>query len=605
MDATTESLTTGSLTIAELVPLAAAKYPERRAASYKRNGAWDEVTYAQLGQIVQEIGLGLIAIGLRPGQRLGILAATRPEWSYVDMAAAAAGAVIVPIYPTSSPEECHYILEDAAVSVVVCENPEQVQKILSVAARLPLLHRIVVIDAPTDPPLPDTIALTELRERGRTRQSHELEARAGAVRPSDPFTIIYTSGTTGPPKGCVLSHANYRATIDMVVAIKQLDRETVSYLHLPLAHAFALLIQLAVFDVGASLIYSGGEARQIVTELMEAKPTSLPTVPRIFEKIYAVALAEVQALPAIDQAQVRAGIANGVQVRERMSRGEQIPEHLRESFERADRVLFSKVRSYFGGRLRQAITGAAPIAPEILGFFWAAGIPVLECYGMTETATAATASTLEHHRLGTVGRALPGVQLQIAGDGELLVKGPNIFQGYNNNADESFGAIRDGWLHTGDLGAIDEDGFLTITGRKKDIIITAGGKNLAPANIENDLRQSRWISQAVVHGDRRPYPVVLITLDEEAIFGYAESHGLAQGLDALARDPSVHALIERELDRVNAKYARAVQIKRFAILDRELSEEGGELTPTLKVKRRVVNEKYAALFDSLYQASLG
>jgi long-chain acyl-CoA synthetase len=247
------------------------------------------------------------------------------------------------------------------------------------------------------------------------------------------------------------------------------------------------------------------------------------------------------------------------------------------------------------------VSGAAPIAPEILEFFYASGVPVLEGYGMTETATVATYSTIENHRFGTVGRALPGNEIKIAGDGEVLIKGPNIFSGYYRNDDASFGAVIDGWLHTGDLGTLDEDGYLRIVGRKKDIIITAGGKNLTPANIENDLKQSRWVSQAVMHGDRRPYPVVLITLDEEEIAQFAQERGLPSDIGELSRRAEVRELIQAEVDRANARYAQVEQVKKFAILDHDLSQETGELTPTLKVKRNIVNEKHADLFDSLYR----
>jgi long-chain acyl-CoA synthetase len=292
-----------------------------------------------------------------------------------------------------------------------------------------------------------------------------------------------------------------------------------------------------------------------------------------------------------------------MKVRQLEMAGHEVPPELRDAFDQADELLFSKVRAAFGGRLRQAVTGAAPIAKEILEFFYACGVPVLEGYGMTETATAATISTVENHRFGTVGRALPGVELKIAEDGELLVKGANIFNGYWNNADASFGAVVDGWLHTGDLASIDDDGYVTITGRKKDIIITAGGKNLTPANLENDLKQSRWISQAVMHGDRRPFPVMLITLDAEEIVPWAQQHGIADvSMPALARDPQVHELIQGVLDEANAKYAQVEQAKKFVILDHDLSQETGELTPTLKVKRNVVNERYAGLFDELYRS---
>ncbi len=299
--------------------------------------------------------------------------------------------------------------------------------------------------------------------------------------------------------------------------------------------------------MGTTIAYFGGDTKQIVSELMEVHPTYLPSVPRVFEKVYTLAHGAIDAQPPEEREQTEAAIKLGLQVRELMARGEPIPEELRVPFEEADEKLFKNVRAIFGGQVRNATSGAAPIAREILEFFWACGVPVLEGYGMTETATAATISTIENHKFGTVGRPFTGVEVRIAEDGEILIKGPNIFQGYHSaeQAETAFGAVADGWLHTGDLGSLDEDGYLSITGRKKDIIITAGGKNLTPANIENDLKQCRWISQAVMHGDQRPYPVVLITLDEEEIGGYAREHSLPEDVAALCREPSVVEMIER------------------------------------------------------------
>jgi long-chain acyl-CoA synthetase len=395
----------------------------------------------------------------------------------------------------------------------------------------------------------------------------------------------------------VLSHGNYRAIVDMVEQRASLDSDAgdVVYLYLPLAHSFALLLQLVVFDLGVTLAYFGGDTRQIVGELAEVKPTYLPSVPRIFEKIYTLVSANYA-----DPEELAGAVHVGMRVRECQLAGQPIPEELQAPFEEAEERLFKNVRAAFGGRLREAVSGAAPIAKEILEFFYACGVPVMEGYGMTETATAATACSPENHRFGSVGKPFPGVEIKIADDGELLIKGPNIFQGYHNRAEETFGAIEDGWLHTGDLGRVDEDGFVYIVGRKKDIIITAGGKNLTPANIENDLKQCRWISQAVMHGDQRPYPVALVTLDEEEIAGYAAEHGLPADMPSLAREPAVRALVQEALDRANAKYAQVEQVKKFAILDHDLSQETGELTPTLKVKRGVVNDKYADVLDALY-----
>jgi long-chain acyl-CoA synthetase len=602
MEVTAAPSATASQTIADLIPNAAARYPDRTAVRYKRDGEWRDVTYAELDHIVGEVALGLIDLGVQPGERVCILANTRPEWSYADLAATSVGAVVVPIYQTNSPEECHWVLSDSDACAIVCEDASQLAKVAAIRDTLPHLRTIVTIDAPSGEELTPEIAaleavpLEEVRARGRSRSLEELEARRIGVRPEDVFTFIYTSGTTGPPKGCVLTHGNYRAIVDMVESRASLasDAGDVVYLYLPLAHSFALLLQLLVFDLGVTMAYFGGDTKQIIGELAEVKPTYLPSVPRIFEKIYTLVSANA------DPQELAGAVRVGMQVREHQLAGEPIPDELQAPFEEAEERLFKNVRAAFGGRVREAVSGAAPIAKEILEFFYACGVPVMEGYGMTETATAATACSPENHRFGSVGKPFPGVEVKIAEDGELLIKGPNIFQGYHNRAEESFGAIEDGWLHTGDLGRVDEDGFVYIVGRKKDIIITAGGKNLTPANIENDLKQCRWISQAVMHGDQRPYPVALVTLDEEEMAGYAAEHGLPADVSSLAREPAVQALVQEALDRANTKYAQVEQVKKFAILDHDLSQETGELTPTLKVKRNVVNEKYAALFDELY-----
>jgi long-chain acyl-CoA synthetase len=585
---------TGSATIADLIARAAELHDGSPAIRHKRDGEWRDVSYAELGEIVSEVGRGLIDLGIQPGDRVAILCTTRPEWTYADFGITATGAVVVPIYPTNSPEECEWVAGNSQSRAIVCEDAAQVAKIRQVRANLPALETIIVVDPSGD--IGDAITLDALRERGRTHGKAELEERIAAVTRDQPYTIIYTSGTTGPPKGCVLSHGNYRDVVSMVEQDAVVQEGDVAYLFLPLAHSFALLIQLAALDMGAILAYFGGDPKQIVAELSEVRPTYLPSVPRIFEKLYTLVTAHG------DAEQIKAATQVGLKVRALQAAGQDVPPELQAHFDAAEEKLFKNVRAAFGGRLRQATSGAAPIAQEILEFFFACGVPVLEGYGMTETATASTVSTVDSYRFGSVGRALPGMEIRIADDGEVLLHGPNIFQGYYRNDDASFGSIVDGWLHTGDLGRVDEDGFLYITGRKKDIIITAGGKNLTPANLENDLKQSRWISQAVMYGDRRPYPVALITLDPEEIPVFAREHGLPEDIASLAREPEVVELIQGELDRVNERYAQVEKIKKFAILDHDLSQETGELTPTLKVKRNVVNEKYAELFDALYAA---
>jgi long-chain acyl-CoA synthetase len=581
---------TGSKTIADMMAAAAEKFGDHAAVKFKRDGTWHDVSFAEVGEIVSELARGLIDLGLQPGDRVALLCTTRPEWTYADFAISSAGGVVVPIYPTNSPSECAWVTSNSEARFIVVEDAEQAAKIAEVRGELPALEQVIAVE-----PTEGAISLEELRERGRGRDAAEVAERAAAVKPGDPYTFIYTSGTTGPPKGCVLTHGNYREVLNSCESIGALEAGEVAYLYLPLAHSYALLIQLLAIDLGSTIAYFGGDTKQIVVELNEVHPTYLPSVPRIFEKIYTLVTANG------DPAKIKAATQVGLKVRQLQEAGQEVPAELQQHFDAAEEALFKNVRAAFGGNLKQANTGAAPIAKEILEFFFACGVPVLEGYGMTETSTVCTTQTRERYKIGTVGFAIPGSEVRIADDGEILLKGPNIFQGYYKMQDASWGTIVDGWMHTGDLGSLDEDGFLSITGRKKDIIITAGGKNLTPANIENDLKQNRWISQAVMHGDRRPYPVVLVTLDPEEAPALAQELGIEDADPAaLAEHPKVHERIQGILDEVNRNYAQVEQVKKFTILDHDLSQETGELTPTLKVKRNVVNEKYADRFEALY-----
>jgi long-chain acyl-CoA synthetase len=595
MEATTALLTSGSTTIADLLPSAVRQFGERAAQRHKRDGEWTDITFAELGERSSEIARGLIDLGVAPGERVSMLCTTRVEWAWCSFAISAAGAVVVPIYPTNSAEECAWVAGNSESVAIFCEDASQVEKIEAIRTQLPGLRHVIVIDG--EATTEDSITLEQLRERGRGVDQSELERRIAAVTKTDPYTFIYTSGTTGPPKGCVLTHGNYRSVLDMVIERGVVGRgpEELVYLFLPLAHAFGLLLMLISGDLGVTIAFWGGDTSQIIPELSEVHPTYLPSVPRIFEKLYTLVTGN-----AGPEATAQA-TSIGLRYRELEAAGAEIPEELQAAFKEADERLFKLVRAAFGGRVREAVTGAAPIAKEILEFFYAAGVPVMEGYGMTETSTTATGMRPGEHRFGSVGKPHPGVEIRIADDGEILIMGANIFQGYYKNDDASFGAVVDGWLHTGDVGRLDDEGYLYITGRKKDIIITAGGKNLTPANLENDLKQTRYVSQAMMHGDRRPYPTMLITLDEEEIGPWARERGIEDtSIDALSRHPEVIGLIQGELDRANEKYAQVEQVKRFFILSHDLSQETGELTPTLKVKRNVVNEKYAGRFDELY-----
>ena len=586
-------------TVAVLPGSAAERFAGRVAARYRSDGAWTELSYGEQGIAVNEIALGLVEIGIEPGDRVCVLADTRVEWTLASYGISAAGAVVVPIYPTNSPHECEWVAGNSQARAVICENEGQSAKIEQIRSALPALEHVIGIE----PGIGD-MSLADLRARGRGRDPSELNSRQAAVNPDDPYTIVYTSGTTGPPKGVVLTHTNAMSVCKIVEELQFVQSNEVSYLYLPLAHVFALITQLASTDQGTAINYFGGDTKQILAELIETKPTYLPSVPRIFEKLFAAATKLQEQASEEDRRRFQKAIEIGIEVRTRRQHGQPVPEELEQAFEQADEQIFARVRQLFGGRVRQAVTGAAPIAPEILEFFYAAGVPVLEGWGMTETTGVGTVGTLEHFKFGTVGRALPGVELKIAPeDGEILMRGPNVFKEYWRNPEATAETFdEDGWLRTGDLGSIDREGYLKITGRKKDIIITAGGKNLTPANIENDLKQSRFISQAVMYGDRKPYPVALITLDPDEISPWAQERGLPEDLNELADNEKVRELVQREIDRANANYARVEQIKKFAILDHDLSVETGELTPTLKVKRNVINERYEELFESLYRS---
>jgi long-chain acyl-CoA synthetase len=587
---------TNSATLADLLPRAARLYDSAPAIQFKDGEEWVKRSFAEVEQTVRDLALGLVDLGAGKGDKVSILANTRPEWTYFDFAALSIGATVVPIYQTNSPEECQYVLENSDAKVVVVEDDEQMEKIRAVRSRLPLLEHVVRMTGSSE----DAISLDDLAARGAGRDHAEWERHWQAVTPEDICTFIYTSGTTGPPKGCVISHGNYRAMLDMVNATSTIEGEDLTYLYLPLAHSFALLIQLGSFDLGATIAYWERDPLKIMPNLAELSPTYFPSVPRIFEKIYTLATSSMEKEGGLKKAIFDWSIRTGGRMREAERAGRKPGFLLRKQYEFADKKVLSKIRGLFGGKLRLAVSGAAPINPEILRFFDAAGVLVLEGWGMTETSTAATISLPEDFKIGTIGKPFPGCEVKIAEDGEILVKGPNVFQGYYKNEQATRETIVNGWLHTGDLGAIDPDGFITITGRKKDIIITAGGKNITPANLEAEIKQHPLVSQCVVVGDRRPYLVALVTLDPEEAVAYAKEHGLPEDPAQLAANADVREAIEAHLAKVNEKFARVEQVKKIAILPNDLSQEGGELTPTLKVKRAVVAQKHEPEIEKLY-----
>ncbi len=587
---------TKSKTLADLMPRSAEMYGSEPAVRYRDGEEWVTRSFAEVGETVRTLSLGLIDLGVAKGDKVSILANTRPEWTYADFAALSAGATVVPIYQTNSPEECQYVLENSDAKVVIVEDEDQMEKIREVRDSLPLLEHVIRMTGTSE----DAISFDDLAARGAGRDAAEWEARWSSVGSDDICTFIYTSGTTGPPKGCVISHGNYRAMLDMVNETSVIEEGDLTYLYLPLAHSFALLIQFGSFDLGTTIAYWERDPLKIMPNLAELHPTYFPSVPRIFEKIYTTATGAMEKEGGLKKAIFDWSIRVGKRMREVERSGREPGFLLKRQYKFADEKVLSKIRGLFGGRIRLAVSGAAPINPEILSFFDAAGVLVLEGWGMTETSTAATISSPEDFKVGTIGKPFPGCEVRIADDGEILVKGPNVFQGYYKNEEATRETIVDGWLHTGDIGEIDAEGFIKITGRKKDIIITAGGKNITPANLENEIKQHPLVSQCVVVGDRRPYLVALVTLDPEEAAAHAAEHGLPDDVEQLAADDGVRKAIEAHVAEINEKFARVEQVKKIAILPRDLSQESGELTPTLKVKRAVVTSKHEPEIEKLY-----
>jgi long-chain acyl-CoA synthetase len=589
---------TKSKTLADLLVRSAEMYGAHPAVRFKEGDAWVDRSFQQVLDVVKPLALGLVALGIEKGDLVSILGNTRPEWTYFDFAALSIGATVVPIYQTNSPEECAYVLENSDAKVVVVENEEQLAKIREVRAGLPQLEQVVMMVGDAD----DVISMEGLAAKGAEVDGAVFQQRIDAVTSDDICTFIYTSGTTGPPKGCIISHGNYRSMLDMVNQTSVIEEEDVTYLYLPLAHSFALLIQLGSFDLGATLAYWEGDPNKIMPNLAELKPTYFPSVPRIFEKIYTAANSGMEKEGGLKKLIFDWSIKVGEKTRAIEREGRKPGWLLQRQHAFADKKVLSKIRGLFGGNLRLAVSGAAPINPDILRFFDAAGVLVVEGWGMTETSTAATVASEDDFKFGTIGKPFPGCEVKIADDGEILVHGPNVFQGYHKNPEATAETIVDGWLHTGDIGEIDSEGFIKITGRKKDIIITAGGKNITPANLEAEIRQNQLVSQCVVVGDRRPYLVALVTLDPEEALAYAKDHGLPEDPAQLATNPEIRKVVEAHVDEINKKFARVEQVKKVAILPRDLTQEDGELTPTLKVKRAVVTQKYEKEIEELYAA---
>ena len=561
------------------------------------------VTYRQVGEASREIGLGLMAFGLSRGDRVAILSTTRLEWCLADIGSILGGFVTVPIYPSNLPDQVEYILAHSRARVVFVEDGQQYNKVAGVRSRLPHLSSVVMMTGGGGGEEGDS-TLPALRERGQAHGSGNpgaLEARAEEILPTDDLTIIYTSGTTGPPKGVVTRHSNYAFNVTSALEAVNVPRGSMFLQFLPLAHSLGRLEHFLAFD--AMAVSSFARSLQTVAEdLAAVRPEIMVSVPRLYEKFYARVLAKVEEDGGLSKAIFEWALGVGREASRCRQQGGEPRGFLAVKNGIADRLVFRKIRARMGGRLRFFISGGAPLSREIAEFLHAIGVLILEGYGLTETSTVTTVNRLERYKFGTVGKALPGTEIRIAVDGEILVRGPHLFREYFNDPAATREAIDpDGWFHTGDIGALDEEGFLRITDRKKDIIVTSGGKNIAPQNLENLLKNDRYISQAFVYGDRKKYLTALITLAPEEIVAWAAKQGIpGRSIKALSKNPEVLQLMRERVDEVNRGLASFEQVKKIAVLGTDFSQETGELTPTLKVRRKVVVEMYGRILDDLY-----
>ena len=582
--------TTGS-TVDHIVENAE-RFPDREAISVPRGGAWASLTSREFLDEVIKVAKGIVANGIQPGERIGVMSRTRYEWTLVDYAIWYAGAISVPVYETSSAEQIQWMLSDSGAVALFCESRKNKETFDEVAVEIPSVTRTWVFE--------DGI-LDQLGDEGRDVTDEDLESRRATLTPDSVATIIYTSGTTGRPKGCVLTHANFMFEVDNVVNGLHdvfLAPGSSTLLFLPIAHVFGRVIQAGCLRAGVRMGHSA-DIKDLLPGLQSFRPTFLLAVPRVFEKVYnsaqqkAVADGKGKIFDTATQTAIeysRALDAGGAGIVLKLKHAV------------FDKLVYSKLRAAMGGQVRWAVSGSAPLGERLGHFFRGIGVTILEGYGLTETTAATTVNRPDAIRIGTVGQPIPGARVKVAEDGELLLAGAQVFSHYWNNPTATAAAIEpDGWFHSGDIGEIDDDGFVRITGRKKEILVTAAGKNVAPAVLEDRLRAHWLVSQCMVVGDAKPFIAVLVTLDPEALPAWAAQHGKSgKSIAELADDPDLQSEIQSAIDDANKAVSHAEAIKKFRILDVDWTEEGGQMTPSLKLKRAVIMSEFAADIDALY-----
>ncbi len=588
-----------------------ASAPERPAIMHKVDGAYVPVSWGEHGRTVEQIAAGLANL-MGVGEHVAIMSQSRPAWTWADVAVLSCAGATIPIYPTLAPLEVHYLVDHSDSVGVFAENERQARKILDLEELPAKLRFIVLIDGQLSAPETRIKCLTwdELIKSGEMtlfENPQKLASRIDAVTPDMMASVVYTSGTTGVPKGVMLSHKNIYSVCAATSELVGFEPDDLSLSFLPLSHVYERVGGqfLAIYQ-GLTMAYA--ESMEMVPKnLVEVKPTVLNGVPRFYEKAYQRVQGEMRKLPAASQILIRWALSLGKRAekyKQQASNDDLVRQIYRQELRVADRMVFSKIRKRFGGRLRIMVSGAAPLSDDVQSFFNIIGMQIVEGYGLTETSAPISCNTPESNKLGTVGKPLPGVEVRIASDGEIEAKGPSIFSGYYKNPEATGEALHDGWFRTGDIGEFDKDGYLRITDRKKDIIITSGGKHVAPQFIENMFKGEPLISNILVHGDRRKYITALITLSKDGVVSFCHDHQIPfTDIDSATHDPRIRQEIERLVAKKNDELAQFERIKKFAILDADFSAESDELTPTFKLKRKKITEKYQKVLDNLYDVS--
>ena len=577
----------------------------RRPDQFMRRAetGWEAIAGERALADVESLALALRALGVERGDRVALLSENRYEWAVTDLAVLGLGAVTVPIYPTLTAQQIRGLLENCEAKIFVVSTPAQLVKARTAIAGLAIVPLLVAMDPPAAGPAGDH-AFAALIERGaalRAADPGAFTAAAAAVRPDDLATIIYTSGTTGEPKGAMLTHGNIASNVAASLEVLRYQAADLHLSFLPLCHIFERMAGFySILAAGAGIAYAGS-IESVAADAAEVRPTVMTAVPRFFEKVNARVLASAAARPPVARAIFRWGLGLGLARARAYYARRPLPPLKALMLPLADRLVMAKVRARMGGRLRFCVSGSAPLSPAVMEFFYAIGIPIIEGYGLTETSPVITVNPFGREKPGTVGPPIPGVEVRIGDQGEILTRGPHVMKGYYRNEAATREALRDGWFHTGDVGHLDGDGYLVITDRIKDLLVLAGGKKVAPQPLEGKLKTSPWIAEVVMIGDRRSYVTCLIVPDFPALEAEARARGWTTAdRRGLLEHADVRALYQAELDRLNADLAPFEQIKRFALLDRELSQEAGELTPTLKVKRKVVMATFAPVIEQLY-----